>query len=965
MNKKRLFAIVLFIILGLFMFTFANSKNNKDDKKPNGDILTPVNQNNDTTSDNTDTVKQEEVVDTNVILVPTKTTTVLVTPTTNNNNNNNNNEIGDVIVDVNLDNAKQAAIDELDNYKQDYPFSEENQEKVDKIKEDGKDNIINAKTEDEIKKALEDAEKEIDKIADKDLEEAKEKAKEAVKEYADELNFTNDVTDIIDSTKEAIDNAQTKNEIDKIVDEAKDLLENLKELEFSKEKAIEELEKYRNDYIYSEKNKTKHDKIVLNGKNNINDAKTVEEVYAKLNEAEKKIDKLIKKDLKEAKIEAKKDIDDYNINELYNDKNSKKVNNIKAKAKKAIDKAKSRKEINLIVEKAKKDIDKIKKLTDTKFTVIFKGLNGEVLKEQKVLYNTAAIAPVTDDINDRGITYEFKGWDKDFSNIKEKTIVTAKYDITKITATMYALNEGIEIPKNGGNAGTGNYKSIGKIELDINNAKVLNAIGNKTQNITLDEDEIKSLVAQELPSLNKMNYMYKFYVLKFEKNDGFHIDAAIVEDQEQIAQNTVTITYKINENDNATFEDGSTTQVSTEIIKYNVVKLPKVYKNNKEVNVIWTEENTSNVVENNTKYEHSVTLVATVDKTAPVITLNGDTSRSLFETTGIYEEEGYKVTDNYTELANDDVVVTITRDNKEVDKVDYSIPGLYIITYKATDSDGNTTSVKRTIEVKEVVLDHIELSRTSGNYFVGDQDDTNNITVKAFYNDSTRNRVLGEDEYEKDSTFDSSVSGTKAITYSYEGKTATYTYTVTDIEITSITLSSNNDTYYVNDQINSDITLTVTYNDSRKDRTYTSSEYTVDGFDASSVGINKTTNITANDNSEIKATYTYTVEYSDEQLSDLFKNTTSKLHANWYLVSSNLPYIEFKNLPSDAKVVSIRRDDTDNVSLIEDSKTKYYFKHSKEYRSIRHNGNHAIYITYSINNQTYMKMYNESFGYVD
>ena len=134
MNKKRLFAIVLFIILGLFMFTFANSKNNKDDKKPNGDILTPVNQNNETTSDNTDTVKQEEVVDTNVILVPTKTTTVLVTPTTN---NNNKNEIGDVIVDVNLDNAKQAAIDELDNYKQDYPFTDENRKEVNKIKEDG------------------------------------------------------------------------------------------------------------------------------------------------------------------------------------------------------------------------------------------------------------------------------------------------------------------------------------------------------------------------------------------------------------------------------------------------------------------------------------------------------------------------------------------------------------------------------------------------------------------------------------------------------------------------------------------------------------------------------------------------------------------------------------------------------------------------------------------------------------
>ena len=85
-----------------------------------------------------------------------------------------------------------------------------------------------------------------------------------------------------------------------------------------------------------------------------------------------------------------------------------------------------------------------------------------------------------------------------------------------------------------------------------------------------------------------------------------------------------------------------------------------------------------------------------VDYTAPVITLNGQSTLSLIEG-DVFTDLGSTVTDNSGEII--DVVVS-------GDTVDTSVRGTYNIVYTATDSTGNTSSTTRTVSV----LDPIEWS---------------------------------------------------------------------------------------------------------------------------------------------------------------------------------------------------------------------------------------------------------------
>ena len=81
------------------------------------------------------------------------------------------------------------------------------------------------------------------------------------------------------------------------------------------------------------------------------------------------------------------------------------------------------------------------------------------------------------------------------------------------------------------------------------------------------------------------------------------------------------------------------------------------------------------------------------DLTPPEIVLKG--SNPITIPVGFnYEDAGYVVTDNYDKV--EDIVV------KKSGSVDTSVPGTYYITYTATDTSGNKSSVTRTIIVEEV-----------------------------------------------------------------------------------------------------------------------------------------------------------------------------------------------------------------------------------------------------------------------
>lgn len=78
-----------------------------------------------------------------------------------------------------------------------------------------------------------------------------------------------------------------------------------------------------------------------------------------------------------------------------------------------------------------------------------------------------------------------------------------------------------------------------------------------------------------------------------------------------------------------------------------------------------------------------------IDSEKPVITLNGDSNLTIYINSN-YEEPGYIVSDNCSDL-NDKVEITGSVNTKK--------EGKYILTYKAIDDSGNTTTITRTINV--------------------------------------------------------------------------------------------------------------------------------------------------------------------------------------------------------------------------------------------------------------------------
>lgn len=97
------------------------------------------------------------------------------------------------------------------------------------------------------------------------------------------------------------------------------------------------------------------------------------------------------------------------------------------------------------------------------------------------------------------------------------------------------------------------------------------------------------------------------------------------------------------------------------------------------------------IVFNNKKYNYYRT-VKVVDRTSPEITLEGNKKITMLakET---YKELGYKATDNYDGDITDKVIV---ENNITAEK-----EGTYEVTYKASDSSGNTKEAKREVVIKK------------------------------------------------------------------------------------------------------------------------------------------------------------------------------------------------------------------------------------------------------------------------
>ena len=142
MNKKRIFGIVLFIIIGLFTFTFANPnekvEENGGNNQPQGEVTKPVVDESKVENDNTEVNEP----------------TVVITPVIN---QNNQSELPQE--DNTLEKLKNAKIEEIKKYQEDKNLNEN--EKANKVIEDSTNKINSSTTKEEIEKIVEETKKRI------------------------------------------------------------------------------------------------------------------------------------------------------------------------------------------------------------------------------------------------------------------------------------------------------------------------------------------------------------------------------------------------------------------------------------------------------------------------------------------------------------------------------------------------------------------------------------------------------------------------------------------------------------------------------------------------------------------------------------------------------------------------------------------------------------------------------------
>lgn len=343
---------------------------------------------------------------------------------------------------------------------------------------------------------------------------------------------------------EANINLPTENNIPNIqpVDNTKEI-EKALELENAKGKAIEELEDYKKDYNYTDSKA--RDEIVKEYTDAIKNAKDITDVDRLLNDAEEKIDELVKEDLTNYINAAINNIkkyaldDEKYISEIKDEKSNGigKLETIKETDLKDIDYKNIKNEIDGIVEVTNDNIDEI--IKNKTFKVTFVGKNN-AKEEQIVKYKKDAKAPTTDKfINPvyKDVTYKFTKWDKEFTEIKGDLTVTAEYQIVNIKATIYLNNKEIPNPKT--KTVTGAYTKLGTVNLKLDSEKINNSIlKDKNANIyTNDDFDITTLFNgnPNIPALeNKYDY-YEFYVVKFVSGSqaGIHIDCVKKHDSAQ------------------------------------------------------------------------------------------------------------------------------------------------------------------------------------------------------------------------------------------------------------------------------------------------------------------------------------------------------------------------------------------------------------------------------------------------
>ena len=348
-----------------------------------------------------------------------------------------------------------------------------------------------------------------------------------------------------DNTKEEVKDESKDNTKDEIKDESKDN---------TKDEIKDESKNNTNNEVKDESKNNTKDEVKDESKNN-----TKDEVK---DESKDNTKDDSKDSLKKYKEKAIKEVKDYNKDVLYSSDNEKVIESIKKEAIKSIESSTTKEEIDSIVDNTKKEIDSILKLVDTYFNVVFKDEKGNILSEQSVLYGESAIEP-TDKMTyeNKNIVYDIKSWDKNFSSIKSDLIITGKYEINEVYAAVYRVVDDMDLsnisidPKY--------YTKVGNVKLKIND-EIKKAIeNNKRINLT---KKVESYVDDVLPQTNEEYYYNNFYSIKYEPNDGFHIDFQKTFDKNKYYQDKLNELKKLLNDDYSDYKETKTTDSYNDLI---------------------------------------------------------------------------------------------------------------------------------------------------------------------------------------------------------------------------------------------------------------------------------------------------------------------------------------------------------------------------------------------------------------
>ena len=547
MNKKRIFAIVVFIILGLFMYTFANPLNND---KEDGNANQPAN------GDNSKPIANNEV---NALGNPTRNTR----RTANNNNNapvvatpatadattpvviptaveETKPEVKPApVIDLTMD--KLQAIDELTKYKSNYVYEDSTAYK--KVIEDYTKLINDSETLDDINKNLSDGKNAIDKLIEEDLAAYRDAAKTEISVYAAKLELTTDVTDLLKGFYDDIDEATTKSAIDKIVEDAKAKLDEIKAAEILaayKDAAKDEIA----DYAEKLELTTDVSELLVGFNGDIDEAEDKDAVDKVVEDAKKKLDGVKAAEIAKAKSDAKDEIDKQNKED---ETNLPKLVDIKDEGKGNVDKAET---IDDIDEAKASALEAIKDYIDNqKYTVVFYGLMNKKLSTQTVGYKKAATIP-TMKAKQKGwnnsIEVEFLGWDTEADTLNAVTSnleVRAQFKVLKASTKISILKEGLKNKDGSEKTISTDVKDFNHpfnkpeaekdtyLDLTINDA-ITAAVNNYRGShifVYFDDNEtIRSVVNGEPDVYDNNKYKeLQYYVLKLQ-GDRFHCDARVI-----------------------------------------------------------------------------------------------------------------------------------------------------------------------------------------------------------------------------------------------------------------------------------------------------------------------------------------------------------------------------------------------------------------------------------------------------